>query len=87
MTYTNEAKKILLSKSYLEMTQEEEKIVIEYETEKYTKRIKKLLKKHSAEYVEEKIHEWWLDYKMHDETEINLYIFLEKRGAAHENLS
>ena len=71
------AREILLFKTYIEMTPEEEKKVIEYETAKYKKRIEKLLEKHSAEYVENKIHDWWLDYLMHDDTEINLYHILE----------
>lgn len=78
------AKEILKTKTYLEMEPDEEKIVIEYETEKYKKRITKLLENHTKNFVENKIHEWWADYLMHDETEIILYHFLDQQTKEKE---
>ena len=73
----SKAKKIYKEKSYFDMSPEEEKIVIKYETKLFKKRIKKLYKKQSKKDIENTIHDWWLDYLMHDETEIILYKYLE----------
>ena len=53
------------------------RLVVEYETEKLKPKVNELKKKLSKEALEENIHEWWLDYKIADETENNLIAYIQ----------
>ncbi len=63
------AKEILNTITYIDMDEEQTNLVVEYELEIYKPRVDKLKERYDNEKVEEKIHDWWLDYKIADETE------------------
>ena len=80
-----EAQRLLREMSYDKMTPEQERIVIEYETEIWRTRVDELKATMTREQIKEQIHEWWLDYQFADGTEDNLLsdandIFLKQRG-------
>lgn len=67
----------LLSKiTYDEMTEEQEKLVTEYETEKWKPKIDELKKTMTVSDIQEQIHDWWLDYQFTDGTEENLLAYI-----------
>lgn len=67
---------LLKSMSYDEMNDEEMNLVVEYETEGFKPRIDKLKAKGwSVHKIENKIHEWWLDYHMANGTEDELIAY------------
>lgn len=68
---------LLKTLTYDEMTNEQKRLVVEYETEKLKPKVNELKKKLSKEALEENIHEWWLDYKIADETENNLLAYIQ----------
>ena len=59
------------------MTLEQERLVVEYETEKLKSKVDDLKRTMSKEQLEETIHEWWLDYQIADETENNLIAYIQ----------
>lgn len=63
------AKEILNTVSYLDMDKEQTELVVEYELEIYKPKVDKLKERYNNDKIEEKIHDWWLDYKIADETE------------------
>lgn len=80
-----EAQRLLREMSYDEMTPEQERIVVEYETEIWKTRVDELKATMTKEQIKEQIHELWLDYQFADGTEDNLLsyadnIIMKQRG-------
>lgn len=67
----------LQENTYDDMSEEMEKLIKEYETEKYKPKVDKLRKKMSKDDIKEVIHEWWMDYEIADGTEDNLLAYAE----------
>lgn len=63
------AEEIRYTISYLDMDEEQTELVVEYELELYKPKVDKLKERYSNDKIEEKIHDWWLDYEIADETE------------------
>lgn len=68
---------LLKTITYDDMTLEQERLVVEYETEKSKPKVDDLKRTMSKEQLEETIHEWWLDYQIADETENNLIAYIQ----------
>lgn len=68
---------LLKTITYDDMTLEQERLVVEYETEKLKPKVNDLKRAMSKEQLEETIHEWWLDYQIADETENNLIAYIQ----------
>lgn len=62
---------------YDDMTLEQERLAVEYETKKLKPKVDDLKSTMSKEQLEETIHEWWLDYQIADETENNLIAYIQ----------
>ncbi len=71
-------KSLLETLTYDKMTEEQEKLVTEYETEIWKKKIDKLKDSMTKEELSEQIHDWWLDYEFADGTEENLLLYIGK---------
>lgn len=71
-------KALLETITYDDMTEKQERLVVEYETEKLKPKVEELKKKLSKEELEEIIHGWWLDYQIADGTEINLISYIQQ---------
>ena len=67
---------LLSTITYDEMTEEQEKLVTEYETEKQKPKIDELKKTMTVSDIQEQIHDWWLDYQFTDGTEENLLAYI-----------
>ena len=67
---------LLSTMTYDEMTEEQEKLVTEYETEKWKHKVDDLREKLSPDQIKEQIHDWWLDYHFTDGTENNLLAYV-----------
>ncbi|OLA94850.1 MAG: hypothetical protein BHW64_01755 [Candidatus Melainabacteria bacterium LEY3_CP_29_8] len=63
--------------TYDDMTEKQEQLVVEYETEKLKPKVDELKKKLSKKELEETIHEWWSDYQIADGTENNLIAYIQ----------
>lgn len=63
---------LLSNGSYDDLNEEQEALVVEYETELYKEKVDELRKSMSSEEIKETIHDWWQDYKIADGTEENL---------------
>ncbi len=72
-------KSLLSTITYDEMTEEQEKLVTEYETEIWKAKIDELTIIDKENVTEEQIHDWWLDYKFTDGTENNLIEYIKNR--------
>lgn len=72
-------KSLLSTITYDEMTEEQEKLVTEYETEIWKAKIDELTIIDKENVTEEQIHDWWLDYKFTDGTEDNLVEYIKSR--------
>ena len=70
------AEEILQTVTYFDMDEEQTNLVVEYELEIYKPKVDKLKERFNNEKVEEKIHDWWLDYRIADETEDALMKYL-----------
>lgn len=68
---------LLKTLTYDDMTAEQERLVVEYETEKLKPKVDELKKKLSKKELEETIHDWWLDYRIADGTEDKLIIYIQ----------
>ncbi|GAA6275928.1 hypothetical protein F170042I7_21140 [Blautia caecimuris] len=68
---------LLKTITYDDMTLEQERLVVEYETEKLKPKVDDLKRTMSKEQLEETIHEWWLDHQIADETENNLIAYIQ----------
>lgn len=67
---------LLSTLTYDEMTREQEKLVVEYETEKWKPRVDELRENMTEECLKEMIHEWWENYEIADGTEDNLLAYV-----------
>ena len=67
---------LLSTITYDEMTEEQEKLVTEYETEKWKLKIDELKKTMTVSDMQEQIQDWWLDYQFTDGTEENLLAYI-----------
>ena len=81
----NQAQQLLRTLTYDEMTEEQEKLVTEYETEIWKSKVDELKSTMSKEAIKEQIHDWWLDYQFSDGAEENLLnyadtIIVKQRG-------
>lgn len=63
---------LLSNNSYDDLNEEQEAVVVEFETELWKSRIDELRKSMPPEEIKETIHDWWQDYKIADGTEENL---------------
>lgn len=63
--------------TYDDMTEKQERLVVEYETKKLKPKVDELKKKLSKEELGKTIHEWWLDYQIADGTENNLIAYVQ----------
>ena len=63
------AEEILNTLTYLEMDEEQTKLVVEYEVELYKSKIDELKEHTNNDEIREYIHDWWTDYEIADETE------------------
>jgi len=70
---------LLKTLTYDDMTENQMNLVVEYETEKYKKRIDELRNNMSPEEIKEVIHDWWLDYEIADKTEDNLLAYVNTK--------
>jgi hypothetical protein len=68
---------LLKTITYDDMTLEQERLAVEYETKKLKPKVDDLKSTMSKEQLEETIHEWWLDYQIADETENNLIAYIQ----------
>ena len=69
---------LLQTITYDDMTEEQERLVVEYETELYKPRVDELKATLTKEEIEQQIHDWWLDYQIADETEDNLIRYIQE---------
>lgn len=67
-----EASELLSNCSYDDLNAQQKALVVVQETKLYKEKIDELRKSMSPEKIEETIHDWWLDYKITNETEENL---------------
>ena len=74
---TKKAQDLLKTTSYDEMSEEQLKIVAEYETEVWKLKIDELLLKGET-ITDERIHDWWQDYLFSNETEENLIAYVNE---------
>lgn len=75
---TNLIKSLLSTLTYDDMTPEQEKLVVEYETEIWKPKVAELKGKIPIEDIKETIHDWWMDYEIADGTEDNLLTYAEE---------
>lgn len=67
---------LLETLTYDELTEKQEKLVVEYETEKLKPIVDQLRENMTGECVKETIHEWWENYEIADGTEENLLAYV-----------
>lgn len=67
---------LLSSGSYEDLNEEQLAVVVEFETELWKSKVDELRKTMLPEEIEETIHDWWLDYKIADETEDKLLAYV-----------
>lgn len=72
---------LLSNGSYDDLNEEQNALVVEFETELWKEKVDELRDKLSPEEIEETIHDWRLDYKIADETENNLsaYVYMNTK--------
>ena len=70
-------KSLLSTITYDDMTEEQEKLVTEYETEIWKAKIDELTVIGKESVTEEQIHNWWLEYEFTDGTEKNLIEYIK----------
>ena len=58
------------------MNEEQNAVVVEFETELYKEKVDELRKSMSTEEIKETIHDWWSDYEIADGTEDNLLAYV-----------
>lgn len=63
---------LLSNGSYDDLSEEQNAVVVEFETELYKAKVDELRKSMSPEEIKETIHDWWSDYEIADGTEDNL---------------
>ena len=67
---------LLSSGSYDDLNEEQNAVVVEFETELYKAKVDELRKSMSPEEIKETIHDWWQDYEIADGTEDNLLAYV-----------
>lgn len=63
---------LLSSGSYDDLNEEQNAVVVEFETELWKPKVDGLRKSMPPEEIKETIHNWWSDYEIADGTEENL---------------
>mgnify|MGYP006983550140 FL=1 len=58
------------------MNEEQNAVVVEFETELWKPKVDKLRKSMSSEEIKETIYDWWQDYEIADGTEDNLLAYV-----------
>ena len=69
-------KAILSNNSYDELNEEQNAVVVEFETELWKPKVDELRKSMQPEEIKETIHAWWSDYEIADGTEDNLLAYV-----------
>ena len=67
---------LLSSGSYDDLNEEQNSVVIEFETEIMKAKVDELRKIMPLEEIKETIHDWWQDYEIADGTEDNLLAYI-----------
>ena len=68
---------LLSSGSYDDLNEEQNSVVVEFETEIMKAKVDELRKTMPLEEIKETIHDWWQDYEIADGTEDNLLAYIE----------
>lgn len=69
---------LLETMTYDDMSEKQEELVTEYETEKWKPKVEDLIESGMVkEKIIEQIHDWWMDYLFTDGTEDNLLEHVE----------
>lgn len=69
---------LLSDGSYDDLNEEQNAVVVEFETELYKSKVDELRKSMSADELWETIHNWWIDYEIADGTEDNLLAYIRE---------
>lgn len=67
---------LLSSASYDDLNEEQNAVVVEFETELWKPKVDELRKSMPPEEINETIHDWWQDYEIADGTEDNLLAYV-----------
>ena len=67
---------LLSSGSYHALNEEQNAVVVEFDTELYKAKVDELRKSMPPEEIKETIHDWWQDYEIADGTEDNLLAYV-----------
>ena len=67
---------LLSSGSYDDLNEEQNSVVVEFETEIMKEKVDELRKTMPPEEIKETIHDWWQDYEIADGTEDNLLAYI-----------
>ena len=67
---------LLSSGSYDDLNEEQNSVVVEFETEIMKVKVDELRKTIPPEEIKETIHDWWQDYEIADGTEDNLLAYI-----------
>ena len=67
---------LLSSGSYDDLNEEQNTLVVAFETELWKAKVDELRDKMSPEEIRETIHDWWQDYEIADGTEDNLLAYV-----------
>ena len=67
---------LLSSGSYDDLNEEQNAVVVEFETELYKAKVDELRKSMPPEEIKETIHDWWQNYEIADGTEDNLLAYV-----------
>ena len=71
------AVRVLLSNnSYDDLNEEQNAVVVEFETELWKPKVDELRKSMPPEEIKETIHDWWQDYEIADGTKDNLLAYV-----------
>lgn len=71
---------LLSNSSYDDLNEEQNALVVEFETELWKAKVDELRDKMPPEKIEETIHDWWQNYKIADGTEDNLLAYISKEN-------
>lgn len=71
---------LLSNNSYDDLNEEQNALVVEFQTELWKPKVDELRKTMSPDKIKEVIHDWWLDYKIADGTEDNLLAYVDVGG-------
>ena len=65
--------------SYDDLNEEQNAVVVEFETELWKPKVDELRKSMPPEEIKETIHDWWSDYEIADGTEDNLLAYVQSK--------